>query len=118
SIRAWAMNNPGLTLDVEHLWKYTLQDAPLSTLLSSVKEFLREFSGKLRHVHLPGYLPGADEHRPMYCSRDMVLGVLSLLQEVDFRGLIVSEITLEFQNIHELQRDVLLFERWRVLNGR
>jgi hypothetical protein len=115
--RAWAENNPGLTLDVEHLWKFTLRDAPLEALLSAVKEFLAEFAGKLRHVHLPGYLPGQPEHRPMYCSRDMVLGVLTLLQEVDFPGLIVSEVNPEFQNLQDLQMDVLLFERWRLLRA-
>jgi sugar phosphate isomerase/epimerase len=115
--RDWATRNPGLTLDVEHLWKYTLQDPPLDVLLAHVRGFLAEFAGKLLHVHLPGYLPGQPEHRPMYCSRDMVLGVLSLLEEVRFEGLIVSEVNPEFQNIHDLQMDVLLFQRWRTLHS-
>jgi hypothetical protein len=109
----WAGGNPGLTLDVEHLWKFTLRDAPLAKLLAEVRTFLSRFAEKLRHVHLPGYLPGQAEHRPMYCSRDMVLGVLSLLEEARFPGLIVSEVNSEFQNAHELRMDVLLFERWR-----
>jgi hypothetical protein len=113
--RQWAEGNPGLTLDVEHLWAFTLRDAPLGVLLGRVKDFLEEFSGKLLHVHLPGYLPGHPEHRPMYCSRDMVLGVLSLLEEAHFEGLIVSEVNPEYQNLHELKMDVLLFERWRAL---
>src|SRR3954452_4970277 len=29
----WAEGSPGLALDVEHLWKYTLRDAPLTRLL-------------------------------------------------------------------------------------
>jgi hypothetical protein len=49
----------------------------------------------------------------MYCSRDMVLGVLSLPEEFRFPGPIVSEVAPEFQNVHELRMDVLLFERWR-----
>src|SRR6185437_8983938 len=91
----WAQRNPGLTLDVEHLWMYTLRDAPLSNLLAEVRSFLSRFAHKLRHVHLPGYLPGQPEHRPMYCSRDMVLAVFSLLEEVHFTGLIVSEVNPE-----------------------
>ena len=68
---------------------------------------------KLRHVHLPGYLPGFPEHRPMYCARDMVFGVLALLAEFRFEGLIVSEVNAEYQNPNDLRMDVLLFETWR-----
>jgi hypothetical protein len=111
----WAGSNPGLTLDVEHLWKFTLEDASLATLLKEVRLFLARFADKLVHVHLPGYLPGQAEHRPMYCSRDMVLGVLSLLEEARFAGLIVSEVDQAYQNVHDLQMDVLLFQRWQAL---
>ena len=116
--RDWAEHNPGLTLDVEHLWKYTLDNAPLDVLLEKMRDFLAEFAGKLYHVHLPGYLPGQPEHRPMYCSRNMVLGVLSLLEEVRFEGLIVSEVDRDFQNIYDLQMDVLLFQRWQACGKR
>jgi len=109
----WARSNPGLTLDVEHLWMLTLPGAPLSLLLRSVRDFLQKYGSKLRHVHLPGYVPGFDEHRPMYCSREMVFAVLSLLAEAKFEGLIVSETSPEFQNAKELQMDVLLFDAWR-----
>jgi hypothetical protein len=62
---------------------------------------------------MPGYWPGLEEHRPMYCARDMVFPVLSLLAEVDFEGLVVSEVSPEYQNAHELRMDVLLFDAWR-----
>lgn len=104
----WARSNPGLTLDVEHLWKFTLEDAPLSTLLEEVQQFLKEFGPKLRHVHLPGYWPGFAEHRPMYSSREMVLPVLALLSQAGFAGLVVSEVDCPYQNPFELQMDVLL----------
>jgi hypothetical protein len=115
--RAWAEDNPGLALDVEHLWKFTLDDCPLDDLLAEVRRFLERFRPKLHHVHMPGYLPGQPNHRPMYCSRDMVFAVLSLLEEYRFDGLIVSEVETEFQNIHDLQMDVLLFRRWQALRG-
>ena len=111
----WAVENSWLTLDVEHLWKFTLQDAPVDALLATVDEFLSRFRDKLVHVHLPGYTPGRDEHRPMYCSREMVLPVLSLLADYQFDGLIVSEVNAHFQNIQELRMDTLLFERWQEL---
>jgi sugar phosphate isomerase/epimerase len=110
---AWAERNGGLALDVEHLWKYTLHDAPLSELLAQVRTFLDRFAAKLRHVHLPGYWPGFAEHRPMYCSREMILPILSLLAEAGFEGLVVSEANPEYQNAHELRMDVLLFDAWR-----
>ena len=49
----------------------------------------------------------------MYCSRDMVFPVLSLLEEAHFEGLIVSEVDSRFQNLQELRMDTLLFEVWR-----
>lgn len=112
-LTAWAERNPGLTLDVEHLWKFTFPRASLAQLLDSVRDVLTRFAPKLRHVHMPGYWPGLEEHRPLYCARDLVFPVLSLLQKFDFDGLIVSEVNPEFQNAAELRMDVLLFERWR-----
>ena len=109
----WAEQNPGLTLDVEHFWKFTEHDAPLDRLLSKLQRFLSQYGRTLRHVHLPGYLPGCDEHRPMYASRDLVFVVLSLLDAYNFGGLIVSEVDLPFQNPLELRMDVLLFDAWR-----
>lgn len=110
---AWASEHQWLTLDVEHLWKYTLGDAPLDELLQVVREFFVRSADKVIHVHMPGYLPGYDEHRPMYCNRDLAIGVFDILAEFSFEGLIVSETKAEFQNFHELRMDRLLFERWQ-----
>jgi sugar phosphate isomerase/epimerase len=114
---AWADRNPGLALDVEHLWKFTLGDGPLRDLLAGLRRFLGRFGGKLRHVHLPGYWPGFAEHRPLSCAREMVLPVLSLLAEAGFEGLVVSEADPEYQNEQELRMDVLLFDAWRLRPG-
>jgi hypothetical protein len=113
AFQRWAEVNPGLTLDVEHLWKYTLRDAPLGNVLETVADFLERFGRKLRHVHLPGYWPGMAEHRPMYCGREFVFPVLEMFQDAGFAGLIVSEVSLSFQTANELRMDVLLFEIWR-----
>jgi hypothetical protein len=109
----WAERNSGLTLDVEHVWKFTMRDAPLPRLVDWVQAFLARYGDKLLHVHLPGYWPGLDEHRPMYCAREMIFPVLSLLADVGFEGLVVSEVNPQFQNAQELRMDVLLFEAWR-----
>ena len=68
---------------------------------------------KLLHIHLPGYWPGFQEHRPMYCAREMIFPVLSLLADARFEGLVVSEVDPAYQNLSELHMDVLLFEAWR-----
>ena len=60
----WASHHSWLTLDVEHLWKFTLQDGPLSVLLETLENFLSRFAEKLVHVHLPGYLPGSRNTGP------------------------------------------------------
>jgi sugar phosphate isomerase/epimerase len=109
----WAEDNRGLALDVEHLWLLTLQDAPLAHLLDEVEGFLRRYGPKLCHVHLLGYWPGFRTHRPLYCAREMVFPVLTLLAEHGFKGLVVSEADKEYQNPAELRMDVLLFEAWR-----
>lgn len=108
----WAEKNPGLNLDIEHLWKFTLQDAPLDRLLKTLDEFLGQHSKKLYHVHLPGYVPGEQEHRPMYCNREFVFGVWDLLDKAGHGGLVVSEVNAEYQTDQDLRMDMLLFERW------
>jgi hypothetical protein len=98
---------------VEHVWKFSLRDAPLEDLLATVRDLFRRFGTKIKHVHLPGYLPGFAEHRPVYCSRDMVFAVWSLLVEVGFEGFVVSEVAPEYQNANDLRMDVLLFAAWQ-----
>jgi sugar phosphate isomerase/epimerase len=109
----WAERSPGLALDIEHLWKFTARDGPLEALLGRLRGLLAQHGARLRHVHMPGYWPGFKEHRPMYCARELVLPVLSLLAGAGFEGLIVSEANLEHQNPEELRMDVLLFDLWR-----
>ncbi len=111
---AWAERNSALTLDVEHVWKFTLRDAPLERLIDWLQPFLAQYRDKLMHVHMPGYWPGFAEHRPMYCAREMVFAVLSLLADADFDGLVVSEVNPPYQNLPELRMDALLYDAWRV----
>jgi hypothetical protein len=113
----WASRNDGLALDVEHLWRFTLGNGPLAGVLDQMRTFLDRFGPKVRHVHLPGYWPGLDEHRPMYCAREMIFPVLSLLDTAGFEGLVVSEVNPQYQNRCELRMDVLLFEAWRESTG-
>lgn len=112
-LKEWGKSNEYLTLDVEHVWKFTLQDGPFDELLDTVQRIIDRHADKLRHVHMPGYVPGFGEHRPMYCSRDKVFAVLSMLQQINYCGLVVSEVNAEFQNELDLRMDRLLFDRWR-----
>jgi len=114
----WRNSFDFLTLDIEHLWLFTLHSASLPELVANVRDFLQTSGKKLQHIHLPGYSPGSVEHRPMYCSREMVFEMFSLLENFQFEGLIVSELELEFQNPQELLMDRLLFDRWRSLHER
>ena len=108
----WADRNPGLTLDVEHLWKYTLHDASLATLLNHVDRFLEQHAHKLHHVHLPGYQPGGEEHHPIHDNEEMATQVMTRLAEHGFTKLVVSELDAPFQTHEYLRQDVMLFERW------
>lgn len=108
----WADQSPGLTLDVEHLWKFTLHDAPFSTLLEHLDRFLNRYAGKLQHVHLPGYVPGEDEHHPIHFNEQLAVEVITRLAAHGFGKLVVSELASEFQTLEYLQRDVQMFDRW------
>jgi hypothetical protein len=113
-LHTWAETNPGLTLDVEHVWKFTLHDCPLDELLTTLRGLLERHAAKVHHVHLPGYLPGWKEHCPMYYAREMVFPVLSLLEKFHFTGFAVSEVEIEFQTVNDLRMDLLLFDTWRL----
>lgn len=52
----------------------------------------------------------------MYCSREMVMSVFSLLDAAGYSEFVVSEVNNEFQNVHELRMDWLLFERWQEMD--
>ncbi|MFQ3651245.1 MAG: hypothetical protein SNJ75_12995 [Gemmataceae bacterium] len=117
SLDAWAEAYPGLALDIEHLWMYGNQDRPVGELLAMIRMFLYRYGSKLHHIHLPGYLPGQAEHRPMYCSRDLVMGVWDLLAERRFDGLVVSEVDEQYQNEKEMRMDVLLYQHWLEQRG-
>ena len=108
----WAESNPGLNLDVEHFWMFTLKDAPLARLEKTLVRFLENHSGRLNHVHLPGYVPGYEEHRPMYCSRELMFLVWDLLEQHAYAGFVVSEVDSAYQTPQDLRMDLLLFERW------
>jgi len=108
----WAAENDWLTLDVEHLWKFTLKDVPLESLLEHLHSFLKSYAEKVIHVHLPGYWPGNREHRPMRSAPEMIRPVFSLLAEFQFPGLVVSEADSEFQTLETLRQDVELYNSW------
>jgi sugar phosphate isomerase/epimerase len=109
----WADRSPGLTLDVEHLWKFTLHNAPFATLMDHVERFLSKYASKLQHVHLPGYQPGGEEHQPVHYNEELATKVMTRLAEHGFTKLVVSELDSLFQTPEYLQKDVEMFDRWK-----
>lgn len=114
-LERWAEESPWLTLDVEHLWIYTAGDDTLEQLLQYVDLLFTNYGSKLAHVHLPGYQPGYEIHRPQYCSRTMVMETFSRLANIGFDGLVVSEVIERYQNLPELTMDVLLYQQWETI---
>jgi len=109
---AWAQRHRWLTLDVEHLWKYALGDAPLPVLEKTLESFLLDFGEKVIHVHLPGYVPGKAEHRPVSSNPELARIVWDLLDEFGYREFVVSETKLKLQTRENLWRDTSLFREW------
>jgi sugar phosphate isomerase/epimerase len=108
----WPAQFETITIDFEHIWKFTLGDVHFDEFMAVAQGLIERRGHQLRHVHLPGYLPGYDEHRPMYCSREMIFGILEMLSKIDFAGFVVSEVDAAYQNLPELRMDVLLLEAW------
>jgi sugar phosphate isomerase/epimerase len=108
----WADEYDDLTLDVEHLWKFSLDDAPLEELCHEVRCFLWRFGGKLRHVHLPGYQPGSNEHRATFQSPAMAQALLEILDAAGFTGMVVSEAREAWQTPPALAADIDFYARW------
>lgn len=48
----------------------------------------------------------------MSTNREMILEVLSLFADYTFDGLIVSEVSPEYQNVRDLRSDVVLYRHW------
>ena len=111
-LAAWAEKYSRLTLDVEHFWKFSLNDCPLEQMLPHLTNFWKVYGGKIRQVHLPGYRPGLEVHRPMHANRELAQQVLTLLRDNNFQGMVVSEVAEEFFNHRELTMDAMLFEAW------
>lgn len=109
----WAATHQWLTLDIEHVWKFTLGDTNFDSLIAFVRKFLKAHASKVIHVHLPGYVLGSPEHRPSYFNAGLARAIWSLLEEHKFDGFVVSEAELEFQTDTHLRRDIVLFDRWR-----
>ena len=107
------LDNPGLTLDVEHLWQYTLEDWPLDELLAAVSSFLERHvpqAAARSHAGLSARCRGRTG--PMHTSPEMVLGVFNLLAEHDYQGFIVSELAEKYQTPQALEADMALFQAW------
>ncbi|NOX99285.1 MAG: sugar phosphate isomerase/epimerase [Verrucomicrobia bacterium] len=108
----WADSHEHLTLDVEHLWKHTLKQAPLSEMLPVLKKFLKRHGSQLKRVHLPGYQPGSLEHQPLSFNPKLARKVLKALSKIDYQGLIVSETRPSMQKPKFLRNDINLFQNW------
>jgi hypothetical protein len=109
----WAETHQWLTLDVEHLWKYTLKQAPLPELLSVLKRFLEKHGTQLSRVHLPGYEPGGREHQPASFNPKLARKVFTALSKIDYQGLIVSETRPSMQKLKFLKNDVAMYKTWK-----
>ena len=116
--RHWAEDHEWLTLDIEHVWKFTLCDGDFGSLLETVDAFLDRHGDQIRHVHLPGYVPGRPEHCPAYHNPALAQAIWSRLADFGYEGFVVSEANVEFQTDTHLRRDVILFDRWREAHTR
>ena len=111
-LEGWAQRNRWLTLDIEHLWKYALADGSLKRLEEALEDFLAAYGSKLIHVHLPGYIPGEAEHRPLSRNPDLALVAWDLLGRFGYRDFVVSETKSKLQTPENLRRDAELFRTW------
>lgn len=108
----WAETNDALALDVEHFWKFTLEDGDQTKTIELLTQFIRTYAAKIAVVHASGYQPGQQVHRPMYCNRDLTFAALSALADKNFAGFVVSEVADEYMNRRDLVMDRELVASW------
>ncbi|MEM0967927.1 MAG: hypothetical protein AAGJ31_01130, partial [Verrucomicrobiota bacterium] len=106
------------TLDIEHLWKHTLSDVPMDELLETLELFWESHGSRVKHIHLPGYRVGGEEHRPISHHAELGSEVWDFLQKRRYQGMVVSEIDAEHQHAIELRKDLIFFQRWERERGR
>lgn len=112
NFQTWAESHQWLTLDVEHLWKHTLKQAPLPVLIAALKKLLKTHGQQIRRVHLPGYEPGAIEHRPISFNPRLGRKVFTALSKINYQGLVVSETHPSMQTSAFLAQDIQLYKTW------
>lgn len=108
----WAEESPGLNFDAEHLWIFTLKGGPYGPFAEIMEDFFERYHHKLRHVHMPGCLPGFPEHRPSYMSPRFSCEIWNLLTRYNYQGMAVSELLTEYQTAAHMEADVALFQEW------
>lgn len=111
-LEKWAAENEFLTLDIEHLWKYALADSSFRHFQDFLDHFIDKFGSKIRHIHMPGYHPGSEEHRPAYLNPELSRSVWRKLSRMNFKGLAVSELDVNYQTTTHLKKDAALFLQW------
>jgi sugar phosphate isomerase/epimerase len=95
----------GLCLDLEHL---QLECAGVYR-----EEFLNLIA-RAEHVHLTGYAPGSDRwHTHLNAGGEHTLGLLDMLREKGYRGMVVSEARTSLQSPEEFRAVREFFDRWR-----
>lgn len=50
----WVDQHDSVTLDVEHIWKFSLHDGPLADLFALVRTVFSHHGDKVKHIHMPG----------------------------------------------------------------
>lgn len=114
---AWIQSNDCITLNVDCLWKNTLQNCELSELRSVVRRLFHNYRDRFKNVHLSGNVPGSLSKPPLQFSQEMVFSILDILRAERYEGMVVSEIDVEFQTGENLERDLNVFRQWQSTRG-
>ena len=114
---SWIAANEFITLNVENLWKQTLQDDDFSELESVIRRLFHRHRERIRSVHLSGYRPGRESKTPLAKSAEFTNRIFDILLAENFDGIVVGEIDVQHQTSELLKADLALFHRWQNQNG-
>ena len=117
NLESWIQANEAVTLNIEYLWKNTLQDCDFPELQSVLTRLFHNYGSKICKVHLSGYRPDHPVKTPLSHSKEVTEFVFDLLLKNGFQGFVVGEIDVEFQTSENLSLDLKFFQEWKAQKG-
>lgn len=113
----WLKRHEDVSLNLDHLWKETLNNCDFAEFKSVVARLMNNHRGRIRNVHLSGYTPNHPVKCPLSQSPEVACSLLDTILAAGYDGAVVGELDTCFQTGEKLQQDLEWFNGWRARTG-